>query len=396
MAVLTIIVSLIVLIIIQSITKNVILAILGALATIIGFRFDFFSIFSSFYTPFEEPDLFKLLATVFFIYLFSSGLDESGDAKQFARSTRSLFDERTSMAFMPMMIGFLPMPGGAMFTAPIVDMIGSGKVSEAAEKEGGSSRYSKDYMMIVNYWFRHVVEIFWPVYPAFYIMVSLGGIELAPFSISLIPIFFIATVSGWLFLNGFRLPRIKWPGRHQLKGLWIVLFVLLTGIMILVFNIDGYIALGLNISCYFLFRRKVFWKSLLRALKKYDVFFLLFLFFVYKNYLTQVNLTMDIANEMEAFGLNIHLLTLILPILVGMSTGITQSAVGITAPLLLTIGANPAWMYFAAIAGVLLSPVHLCVVLTINYYKASLVKAFAKTLPLLIITGAAVFFLLVL
>ncbi len=383
MSILTIICSLVVLIIMQKFTKNIILAILGAVGTIIAFRFDLNALFCAFINPFQDLDLYKLLGTVFFIYLFSNALDFSGDAKRFAASSKALFDDRTSMAFMPMMIGFLPMPGGAMFTAPIVKMIG--------DEEG----FSNDYMMVINYWFRHVVELFWPVYPAFYILTALVGIELAPFSISMIPIFLIATLSGWLLFNGFRMPKVKKATLKELKGLWIVFFVVLTGIMILVFNMEGYLALGINIGGYFLFRRTCLMKSLLGALKKWDVFLLLFLFFVYKYYLTEVNLTQDIAIELNRIGLNIHLLTIILPLLIGMSTGITQSAVGITAPLLITLGANPAMMYFAAVAGVLLSPVHLCIVLTGNYYKSDLTKVFLKILPLLFISGLSVYLLLV-
>ena len=383
MSILTIICSLVVLIIMQKFTKNIILAILGAVGTIIAFRFDLNALFCAFIIPLQDLDLYKLLGTVFFIYLFSNALDFSGDAKRFAASSKALFDDRTSMAFMPMMIGFLPMPGGAMFTAPIVKMIG--------DEEG----FSNDYMMVINYWFRHVVELFWPVYPAFYILTALVGIELAPFSISMIPIFLIATLSGWLLFNGFRMPKVKKATPKELKGLWIVFFVVLTGIMILVFNMEGYLALGINIGGYFLFRRTCLMKSLLGALKKWDVFLLLFLFFVYKYYLTEVNLTQDIAIELNRIGLNIHLLTIILPLLIGMSTGITQSAVGITAPLLITLGANPAMMYFAAVAGVLLSPVHLCIVLTGNYYKSDLTKVFLKILPLLFISGLSVYLLLV-
>ena len=383
MSIATIICSLIVLIIIQRITKNILVAIIGAVGTIVLFRFNFSALLNAFVIPLQDPDLYKLLGTVFFIYLFSSALDASGDAKRFATSSKALFDDRTSMAFMPMMIGFLPMPGGAMFTAPIVKMIG--------DDEG----FSNDYMMVINYWFRHVVELFWPVYPAFYILTALVGVELAPFSISLIPVFLIATTSGWILFNGFRLPKIKKASAKELKGLWIVFFVVLTGIMILVFNIEGYIALGINIGGYFLFRKRCFMKSLMEAFKKWDVFLLLFLFFVYKYYLTEVNLTGDIASELNRVGLNIHLLTIILPLLIGMSTGITQSAVGITAPLLITLGANPAMMYFAAVAGVLLSPVHLCIVLTGNFYKSDLMKVFVKILPLLLITGLSVYLLLV-
>lgn len=383
MSIATIIVSLIVLILVQRFTKNIILAIIAAIGVIIVFRFDFLALVNSIVGPAIDIELYKLFGTVFFIFLFSKGLDISGDAKRFANSSKALFDARTSMAFMPMMIGFLPMPGGAMFTAPIVKMIG--------DEEG----FSNDYMMNINYWFRHTIEFFWPLYSSFYVLRALVGIEIAPFSISLIPIFLVATMSGWLFFNGFRMPKIKKTSPGNLKGLWIVFFVILTGIMILVFNIEGFLALGINVGGYFIFRRRFFWKSLKGVFTKWDVFLLLFMFFVYKYYLSEVRLTDDIASELNTIGLNIHLLTLILPLLIGMSTGITQSTVGITAPLLMSLGANPALMYFACVAGVLLSPVHLCVVLTGNYYKSDLMKVFAKLIPLLSITGISVYLLLV-
>ena len=81
MSIVTIICSLIILIIIQRLSKNIILAILGAVGTIILFRFDFSALWLSFTAPFQDPDLYKLLGTVFFIYLFSNALDISGDAK---------------------------------------------------------------------------------------------------------------------------------------------------------------------------------------------------------------------------------------------------------------------------------------------------------------------------
>ena len=248
MSTLIIIISLIALIIVQRLTKSILFAIIGSIATIIVFRFDSMAIFESLKEPFFDLSLYKLLGTVFLIYLFSNALDLSGDAKKFASSSKALFDDRTSMAFMPMMIGFLPMPGGAMFTAPIVKMIGD------------DEKFSNDYMMVVNYWFRHVVELFWPVYPAIFLLTAMSGIEMGPFSISLLPVFLVATLAGWLLLNGFRLPKIKKVSKEQLKGLWILIFIICTGVLILAFKVEGYLALGVNVAAYFMFRRRYFLK----------------------------------------------------------------------------------------------------------------------------------------
>jgi len=381
MAIFTIILSLLVLIIVQKFSRNLILSILSAVAVVFLFRFEPVVMLNSFVEPLKDLSFYKLIITVFLIYLFSASLDDSGDAKNFAKSSRSLFDDRTAMAFMPMLIGFLPMPGGAMFTAPIVKIIGDEK------------NYDNEYMMVTNYWFRHVVEFFWPVYPAMFLLCSLSGENISTFSINLLPVFLVSAVIGWLFLNGFKLPRIKKAKPDELKGFWIIFFIVLTGVMILGFKIEGYIALSINIGAYFLIRRKYFFSSLKKALKKYDIFFLLFLFFVYKYFLTGVNLTTDIASDLNSIGFNITLLAFILPLLLGMATGITQSAVGIAAPLLLTLGANTSWLYFSAVAGVLLSPVHLCVVLTSKYYSADLSYVYRKVFFLLLFTGLVPFFI---
>jgi len=69
---------------------------------------------------------------------------------------------------------------------------------------------------------------------------------------------------------------------------------------------------------------------------------------------------------------------IILPFVIAMSTGMTMAYVGITFPILLTYfttGDFPmiAFMlaYAGGYAGIMLSPVHLCLVLTARYYRAS-------------------------
>ncbi len=380
MAITAIIVSLLVLILVQKFTKNLIFSIISAVFTVFLFRFDPAAMGMSFIEPLKDLSFYKLIITVFLIYLFSASLGDSGDAEKFAKSSRSLFDDRTAMAFMPLLIGFLPMPGGAMFTAPIVKIIGD------------EQNYDNEYMMITNYWFRHSVEFFWPVYPAMFLLCSLSEENIATFSLNLFPVFLAAVIIGWLFINGFKMPKIRKTDTKSMKGFWIIIFIILTGVMILGFKIEGYLALSINVGAYFIIRRKYLFSSLKSAFKKYDVFFLLFLFFVYKNFLTSVNLTTDIANDLNSIGFNLTLLTFILPLLLGMATGITQSAVGIAAPLLLSMGANTPWLYFSAVAGVLLSPVHLCVVLTGKYYSADLSNMYRKVFFLLLVTGTIPFF----
>jgi hypothetical protein len=73
------------------------------------------------------------------------------------------------------------------------------------------------------------------------------------------------------------------------------------------------------------------------------------------------------------------LVLMVLPFVIGISTGITMAYVGITFPILLPFfdGVDypmVAYMlaYAGGYAGVMLSPVHLCLVLTTEYFKADL------------------------
>ena len=76
----------------------------------------------------------------------------------------------------------------------------------------------------------------------------------------------------------------------------------------------------------------------------------------------------------------------ILPFTIGMLTGLTVGFVGSTFPLLINISggaplANITLAFAAGFIGVLLSPVHLCLVLTKEYFKADMWGMYKRMLP---------------
>jgi hypothetical protein len=76
----------------------------------------------------------------------------------------------------------------------------------------------------------------------------------------------------------------------------------------------------------------------------------------------------------------------LLPFVAGLLTGHTVGFVGSTFPLLISIGDQtlPALISLAfasGFIGVLLSPVHLCLILTKEYFKADLSGIYRKTIP---------------
>ncbi len=74
-------------------------------------------------------------------------------------------NKKTLFAGLPALIGMLPMPGGAIFSAPLVDSVDDNDELFSSEKAA------------VNYWFRHIWEYWWPMYPGVILAVKYSGLS---------------------------------------------------------------------------------------------------------------------------------------------------------------------------------------------------------------------------
>jgi integral membrane protein (TIGR00529 family) len=96
-------------------------------------------------------------------------------------------------------------------------------------------------------------------------------------------------------------------------------------------------------------------------------------------------------------GLPLLLVLTAIPFIAGVMTGLTIAYVGITFPILLPLmgGVTPslglvALAFGSGFAGVMLSPVHLCLLLTRDYFNADLGKVYRRLLvPQALVLAAA-------
>jgi hypothetical protein len=96
----------------------------------------------------------------------------------------------------------------------------------------------------------------------------------------------------------------------------------------------------------------------------------------------------ELPGVFQAYGIPTLFIAFLMPFLVGLMTGITQAYVGLTFPILIGLAqgqtAPGGWAAFAFVsgfAGVLLSPVHLCMILTNAYFKANTSRVYRLLLP---------------
>lgn len=112
----------------------------------------------------KEKFLF-LVSIVGLILILSDGLERSGQSQRLMDALSGyLHDNRLRLIFFPALIGLLPMPGGAVFSAPMVKAVSADMPIQNIDRA------------IINYWFRHVWELAWPLYPGIILTVALAEI----------------------------------------------------------------------------------------------------------------------------------------------------------------------------------------------------------------------------
>lgn len=364
MTTLSVLVSLASVIVFQRITKKLIISMIAGFAIFAAINRQIIFGFSRlFLASISDISFITLLPSIFLIYFLGELMNVSKDADHFSSSVQKLFqDTRSAAVLMPAIVGLMPMPAGAMFTAPIVDQIGTDM--DNLQKT------------TVNYWFRHCLEFFWPVYPAMYLLSSLVNMPLGIISLKLSPLFVISFLIGWIYLNGFTLPKMKCIQKEDLKKMWPLLMILSTGFMILIFKIDGWLALLITSSFYAIIRIKFVWRSLINSFKRMDIVPVLLVVFLYKHSMIDLGIGQRMSSELSRAGLGMLVISIVLPLVIGMSTGLTSGAVGVYLPIVIGMGVNnlAIIVYVFSVIGVLLSPVHLCLVLTCQYFKVDFLK----------------------
>jgi hypothetical protein len=127
---------------------------------------------------------------------------------------------------------------------------------------------------------------------------------------------------------------------------------------------------------------------------------------IFQGVLKESQAALQIRSELFAYHIPVAMVVMILPFLAGFITGIAVGFVGTSFPLIIPMfpeGGLTGYLSSAALAftfgfmGMMLSPVHLCFLVTKDYYGASLIRSYRYLLlPALTVmaTVTAIFFLI--
>jgi hypothetical protein len=134
--------------------------------------------------------------------------------------------------------------------------------------------------------------------------------------------------------------------------------------------------------------------------KMVDISYMVIAILVFKGILGDSEAVRGISNEMMKLHIPLFLVAVLLPFMVGLFTGITIAFVGSTFPILITLVQAqgqaefmPAYIMVGlscGFAGVLLSPLHLCLLLSNAYFETKLSPVYRSLwLPTLLMMAAS-------
>jgi integral membrane protein (TIGR00529 family) len=338
----------------------------------------------------------RLVAIVLLITFFGQILRSTLQLEGLIRALGDLFvDRRWLLALMPMLIGLLPMVGGAMFSAPMVE--------EASE----SLDISRERRTFLNYWFRHTLEPIFPLYPSLVVAAGLMGVPVQTLTVTQVPIFLAAVAGGLLFgllgVRGVHGSSDNPPGRKDtlillLRSIWPILLVLALSVVL---KVDLILSLLLTLAALVVVQR-LGPSRLLAAAKGTPLGTVPIIFgtMVFRRILETSGALETMSQALTASGIPLAVIVFAVPLMAGLLTGLAVGAFAIAFPIVLPLcgpdlvsSGYGLLAYAGGFVGLMVSPLHLCLALTRVYFKAEWGGVYQRILPaaiLLTLTAAVV------
>lgn len=349
----------------------------------------------------ERTIMISILVSM--ILVLSHSMERTGHMQRLLESFKGIIgDVRLNITIFPALIGLLPMPGGAIFSAPMVDTI---------SKHHGLTAEQKS---LVNYWFRHIWEYWWPLYPGVILTCALSGIDLWIFIISQFPLSVLSFLAGYLFILRPIHPIVPEDSCPAVpSNPMIFLKELMPILMVILFSLIFRLLLALlknTWSCFGFVPEEVsFIMALLLSImwvwhynkfqlnaglgiiadkSLFNTVYMVVGIFVFQGILGDTQIISQISAYFAVGYIPVVVGFVALPFLVGWVTGISIAFVGTAFPFLISFLQSSELSnlmlpyvvlgFCSGLLGVLLSPLHFCLILTYEYFGANLVGIYKK------------------
>lgn len=331
------------------------------------------------------PRTYDIIFALYFVMCLEIELRTSGALAGMVHALQRIFSSnRVTLAVMPAFLGLLPSLGGARFSAPIVE--------EASKGLGLTS----DHQSAINFWFRHIFEFSSPIIPGMIMACNIAGVAYSEFITHLCWLTVLMFSVGWFVLiRPIKADSIKENAVSQAadeqgwQDLWLSLSpVVLTFVLVVFFNMNasvgmGVVTAGLFIVLHFT-KREVSLKEVVVGAIDMKMFFNVLCILYFIQILTVTQVLQEIVTAFQSSPLPVPVIIACVSFIIGVLTGMSQGHVAIIMPIIAAMqtgSLNLAGVAMAfGVAGQMLTPTHMCLVVTVDYFKASFFKTLKPVL----------------
>lgn len=332
------------------------------------------------YRALFSPRSLEMTSMLICTMIMENILRRTGTMRQMVASVAKIFpDPRFVMAAMPATIGLLPSVGGAVFSAPMVAEAAAGLEISAEQKS------------FINYWYRHIWEYVSPLYPGIILVSGMTGLSFRDLAVAHASYAAAVVLVGIPFCFRGLKPVVdrrvgESPLRAAAEFTLEISPIMLALALVIFWKVNPGLALGGAVLALFAWHRftpaRVV-ETLRESVSPKSVLLVAGVL-LFQETLQGSGALQGVTGFLAGSGLPLALLIMTIPFLAGVSTGLTVAFVGISFPFLLPLitvagKVSPGLLALAfggGFCGVMLSPLHLCLVLSGEYFNADFGKVF--------------------
>ncbi len=317
----------------------------------------------------SDPSVWLLALVVGTIPMIGGLLERSGEMDRLVSNLR--IGLRPFLVLAPALIGMLPMPGGTLFSAPLI--------------ERGAGHAPADDKAAVNIWFRHTLLPIYPLGASLITAAKIAGYQVYGVIPAMMPVFALSLLLGYVFLLRRVDGRLARSGPFSLIGLLVPLLVILIAplidlilknVAVLPYPEIGTAAGVLTSLTLAVFIGRPAWKDVREiagAMKPWKFAAIILAMFAF----LEVFQASGLPERIAAMTLPPVVLCVVIGFVLGLITGRIQAPIAIVVPIYLsTYGelstAAFAVTFYAVFLGFILTPIHPCVSVSLEFFKTSI------------------------
>jgi integral membrane protein (TIGR00529 family) len=332
-----------------------------------------------------HPNTWEILIALYFVMCLEYQLRTSGLLDDVMAAARAkLISDKLLLAGMPAFLGFLPSLGGALFSAPMVD--------------NASRRYNMtpEQKTAVNYWFRHIWEYVNPINPGLLLAGQITGILLPTLIGSMSGFVIGAIVIGWLVCLAGVQESATPPSREIIdetgcefvaprRSLNPVLFtagpILLNIFLVVALHLAASLSMTIVVVLMMIVLRQgpAEIKAMLRHGLDRKLLWGIASVLLFQRVLQDTTVLVGVVRLMEAYPISPLVVAGVLAFAGGILTGTSSGFVALAMPIIVVLSpgdvAAVSVGFILGTAGQMLSPMHMCFLVSIRYFGADFARS---------------------